>query len=114
MRLQPVARGLSDQYTTVFVNAHARRREVGAQRIDNQVAAALLPDRGQAVGGAQVDTDDHRKCSCVLEKEVAGVFHHKLLPARPMQSRGLRAPLFAGSKGDRAVDFLLRRTPLPL
>ncbi len=64
---QARARSLADQDAAVFVEADHRRSEHVAEGIGNQLCPAILPDRHQAVGGTQVDTQHWRRGSaCIL------------------------------------------------
>src|ERR1700677_1817747 len=59
VRQQALARGGADQNGAVFVHANRRRRQYFAQAIWNKNRTAILPHRGQAVRGSEVDTNYH-------------------------------------------------------
>jgi hypothetical protein len=56
---QPLARGLSGQQGIVVVETHRRRREQLPPRVEDEFRPIPPPDADQAVGGTQINADDH-------------------------------------------------------
>ncbi|ABU76626.1 hypothetical protein ESA_01366 [Cronobacter sakazakii ATCC BAA-894] len=59
MRVQTLAGGFADQHAPFVIKADDARRETFAQRVSDKPRIALLPDGSEAIGGTEIDADDH-------------------------------------------------------
>jgi hypothetical protein len=56
---EPFACGHTDQDLTILVETHDRRCQILPKCVGHDLRLAVFPNRNQAVGGAEVDADDH-------------------------------------------------------
>jgi hypothetical protein len=56
---EALARRQADQDLAVIAHADGRRRQEMAERVGNERRRAVTPKADEAVGGTEVDPDDH-------------------------------------------------------
>ena len=72
----PLTRSNTHQHLAVIVDADGRGRKITAVDVGDEASLAILPDANQAVGCAEIDTDDHQRDSAKPSGVVQASCHH--------------------------------------